>query len=127
MPRSTLARRTPTRINISMPRASRLARRAGGAAARAALDEKHTLASVGAAAVLGYMARSGTTLPHVDALGVAGTYGLVAWAAGRGMRNRTLSHIATGLLSVQAYSWARSTTALPGPTAASMGEFAGVI
>jgi hypothetical protein len=72
------------------------------AAARAAREEKHTMAAVGAAAVLGFMKREGVALPKVAALGTAGTYGAVAWIAGRYTKSIILQHIATGLLSVAA-------------------------
>jgi hypothetical protein len=77
--------------------------RAGlSAAARAAREEKHTIAAVGAAAVLGFMKREGVVLPKVDALGTAGTYGAIAWLAGRYMKSTVMQHVATGLLSVAA-------------------------
>lgn len=96
-------------IKVSAPRASRAkhyARRAGHHLKRAgqkALEEKHTLAAVGAAAALGFVEREKVALPAIPKLGMAGTYGLVAWAAGKYMRSRTLAHVATGLLSVAAY------------------------
>jgi hypothetical protein len=87
-------------------RARHLARRGFSAAARAAVTEKHTLAAVGAAGALGFAKRMGVSLPKIDALGTAGTYGVVAWAGARFMKSRTLSHVATGLLCVAAYQHA---------------------
>jgi|FLYL01.1.fsa_nt_gi hypothetical protein len=81
-------------------------RRGFSAAARVARDEKHTIVAVLAAAGVGLLKRTGTALPHIEALGVAGTYGLGAWMAARYTRNQTLAHVATGLLSVAAFRMA---------------------
>jgi len=102
--------RVPTFSAAAMRRASGIARRGFSAAARAASSERHTIAAVGAAAVLGFMQRSGVALPKVDALGTAGTYGLIAWAGGRFMRSQILSHVATGLMSISAYQLAAGQT-----------------
>lgn len=69
-------------------------------------EERHTLAAVAAAGVLGLAKRQGVELPRIEALGTPGTYGLAAWALGKWSRNRTLSHVATGLLSVALYELA---------------------
>lgn len=66
------------------------------------------MAAVGTAAAFGYMTRTGTSLPHIAALGPAGTYGAGLWLVGRMTKSRTLSHCATGLLAVQAYEWTRT-------------------
>lgn len=87
-------------------RAGALMRRGASAAARAAMTERHTVAAVGAAAVLGIARRQGVQLPSIPALGVAGTYGVAAWALGRMTRSRVAEHVATGLLSVAAYELA---------------------
>jgi hypothetical protein len=87
-------------------RAKAIARRGASVGARMAMAEKHTAAAVGAAAVLGFAARSGVQLPKIDAIGTAGTYGLVAWAIGRWTRSNVAQHVATGLLSVAAYQLA---------------------
>lgn len=102
--------RVPSFSAATKRRAAGLARRGFSAAARAASSEKHTIAAVGAAATLGFMQRSGVTLPKIDALGTAGTYGLIAWAGGRFMRSPILSHIATGLMSISAYQLAAGQT-----------------
>jgi len=102
--------RVPTFSAAAKRRASGIARRGFSAAARAASSERHTIAAVGAAAVLGFMQRSGVALPKVDALGTAGTYGLIAWAGGRFMRSQILSHVATGLMSISAYQLAAGQT-----------------
>jgi hypothetical protein len=94
------------RVPTISPRARALARRGVSAAARIAASERHTAAAVGAAAVLGFAARSGVQLPRIDAIGTAGTYGLVAWGIGRFTRSTVAQHVATGLLSVAAYQLA---------------------
>jgi hypothetical protein len=81
----------------------RAGRRGVSRAAQVAREEKHTIAAVGAAAVCGLAESRNIEIPHVDALGVAGTYGVAAYLAGRYMKSKTLSHVATGLLSVAAY------------------------
>jgi len=102
--------RVPTFSPAAKRRAAGLARRGFSAAARAASSERHTIAAVGAAAVLGFMQRQGVALPKVDALGTAGTYGLIAWAGGRFMKSPVLSHVATGLMSISAYQLAAGQT-----------------
>lgn len=86
-------------------RAAPIVRRAGGMAARAALEERHTIAAVGSAALLGYAEKQGMldTVPDPLGVGPVGTIGVVAWAFGRFGKNNTAAHVATGLLSVAAY------------------------
>jgi hypothetical protein len=91
-------------------RARRGARVAGRVAARVAHDQRHTLAAVGTAVALGWVARSNTQLPHLRALGVAGTYGLGALLLAAATKNAWAQHIASGALSVAAYEWARGTS-----------------
>ena len=93
-------------------RISALARRGSSAAAGAAREEAHTIAAVVASAALGYAERENMldSVPHVTALGVAGTLGVAAWAAGRFMRSKVASHVATGLLSVAAFKLASEPT-----------------
>lgn len=79
------------------------ARRGVSAAAQVAREEKHTIAAVGAAAVCGYAEKEDWNLPKIDMLGTPGTYGVLTYIAGRYMKSKTLSHVATGLLSVAAY------------------------
>ena len=106
----------PIIIQQSAPGISRY-RRAGAAIRRGASkagqfarDQRHTLVAVGAAAGIGLAKRFNLTLPSVNVLGVAGTYGVAAFLAGRFMKNQILEHVATGLLSVAAYEMAASGT-----------------
>lgn len=99
--------RVPTFSAASKRRAAGLARRGFSAASRIAAQEKHTFAAVAAAAALGYAQKAGVQLPRIEALGTSGTYGLVAWAAGKYMKSPVMSHVATGLLSVAAYQFGR--------------------
>jgi hypothetical protein len=82
-------------------------RRGATAAARFAADEKHTLAAALAAGALGWAEKSKTELPRIKALGTAATYGLAAWALGKFTKSRVARHVATGLLSVAAYQFAK--------------------
>lgn len=93
------APRTRTRI-------VRVAQRGASAAAKAASNEKHTIAAVLGAAVLGHATKNKWKVPQVESLGPAATWGFAAWALGRYTKNRTAQHVATGLLSVAAYEWA---------------------
>lgn len=91
-------------------RAMATVRRGASAAAKAAADEKHTLTALLSAGALGLAKRQGIALPKIDAIGTAGTYGLVAWIAARMTKSRTMSHVATGLLSVAAFALAAGDT-----------------
>lgn len=82
-------------------------RKYAGKAAAAAMSEKHTATAVGAGAVLGLLERNDVPLPYIDMLGRAGTYGLVAWAAGRYTGNQMAQHAASGLLAIAAYELAK--------------------
>jgi hypothetical protein len=65
------------------------------------------MVGVAAAAAAGFLQRSGTTLPHIRALGVPGTYGLGALILAQATRAPMAQHVATGLLAAAAYDWAR--------------------
>ncbi len=91
-------------------RAGAAVRRGATAAGKALADEKHTLTAIVASAALGLAKRQGISLPKIDQIGTAGTYGAAAWVAARMMKSRTLSHVATGLLSVAAFSMAAGDT-----------------
>ena len=111
-------------INIRSPavqRAKRAAHAVGRAALHRAQAEKHTVGAVLAGAALGYAERQKMTLPHLSTLGVAGTYGVAAWFASRHMRSRTLSHVATGLLTIAAYQFARGDSVVGGPVVLPLG------
>jgi hypothetical protein len=105
--------RVPRLSPVTRAKVKHHARRAFGAASRVAQAEKHTVTALAAAAALGYASRPGkdgapsmaSKLPKVDALGVAGTYGALAWLAAKQTKNPTLAHVATGLLSIAAYKF----------------------
>jgi len=98
----------PPRMAPIATRARRAVRIGASAAARVARDQRHTMVGVAAAAAAGFLQRSGTTLPHVRALGVPGTYGLGALILAQATRAPMAQHVATGLLAAAAYDWARS-------------------
>lgn len=96
-------------------RAGAALRRGASAAGAKAREEKHLLTAVVSAAALGYAQKTGVALPSIAALGTAGTYGLAAFALSRTfMKSRTLSHVATGLLSVAAFEFAKEGTTTAG-------------
>lgn len=94
----------------SMPsrgkRAGALLRRGGGAAAKAAQANKHTMFALLGAGIAGYIKKTGMDLPKIDALGTAGTYGALALVGGIMMKNRTLESLGTGLASIAVYQLA---------------------
>jgi hypothetical protein len=108
-------------VATAAPKAKAAIRRVGSAGAQLAKDEKHTFTALLAAAASGYVKGAGMTVPYVDALGLEGTYGLVAWGIARYTRNRTAEHVATGLLSVAAARWGE-TMGRPGGGAATRGD-----
>lgn len=91
-------------------RAGAMVRRGVSRAAAAARDEKHTLTALIAAGGLGLAKRQGISLPKIPQIGTAGTYGLAAWVAARMTKNKTMAHVATGLLSVSAFQLAAGET-----------------
>lgn len=115
---------------IRVPSASPMRRRAGAAlrrgasaAAGKAREEKHLLTAVVSAAALGYAQKTGMALPKVEVLGTAGTYGIAAFALSRTfMKSRTLSHVATGLLSVAAFELAKTGSTSTAGDESIMGE-----
>lgn len=84
--------------------------RLGGRIKQAAIAERHTLIAVGSAAALGLAESRGVALPKIDALGTAGTYGLLAFGYAKLTGSMTAEKIATGLLSVAAYKLASAPT-----------------
>lgn len=80
-------------------------RRVGQAARNAAREEKHTLVAVGAAAAFGLAEGAGVmaVLPSIEAIGHAGTYGLVAYGIARWNKSQFWRNVATGLLCVAAH------------------------
>ena len=87
-----------------------VARRVG---ANVRQKNKHRLVALGAAGLAGWMKATGTDLPHVDKLGVEGTYGglFLLWAMSGGPQ--WVDHAATGLLAVAVHQAAQE-AAKPG-------------
>lgn len=91
------------------------ARRAGGAIASAAADQKHTLIAGGAAFALGYASRKGKdgksfaqSIPRIKAIGLPGTLAVASWLVGKyapagGGLARSARHMTTGFLAVAAH------------------------
>jgi len=106
--------RVPSFSPAARAKVGAIARRGAGIAAQLARDESHTAAALGAAAVLGYVESRAVMVPHVALLGISGTYGALAWVAGRTMKNKTLQHIATGLLACSVRDMVAASAPLPG-------------
>jgi hypothetical protein len=72
---------------------------------KAVLDQQHTLYAVGAAAALGWLQKEGmlANIPNVQGIDKVALLGAAAWGAAKWSKNRTVDHVATGLLSVAAY------------------------
>jgi len=77
--------------------------RIGTKARQIAHDERHTLIALGSAAALGLAESRGVDLPKIDALGIAGTYGLGAYLYSKLTGSPTAEKVATGLLCVAIY------------------------
>lgn len=107
----------PVRVSLSRDVGRRVgagARRAGRAVARGASEEKHRIAAIVAAGLLGLAKRSGIALPAIGPLGASGTAALLAYGAHKMTGSRMASHAATGLACVAAYSLAREGTVAGG-------------
>lgn len=98
--------RVPSAGGRVAKRAGRGIRRGTSAAAQSIRDEKHTLTAILASGALGLAKRQGIALPKIDQIGTPGTYGLGAWVLARMTKNKTIAHVATGLLSVASYTLA---------------------
>lgn len=106
--RTVQAPSRPSTIRIAMPASvTQRARRAGRAAGRGIIGEKHTLTPLIASYLLGVAKQKGTKLPTILGLGPAASVGIIAWAVGKWGRNAMAAHAATGLLSVAAYSYGK--------------------
>jgi hypothetical protein len=109
--------RTKSRTQVAMQRAATTARdrvvimgkaaapvvrRGASMAAKAALDEKHTLTALGSVAVVSYLDKNGQldSLPDPMGIGPTATLGLALWAFGKYSKNPMAEHSATGLLCV---------------------------
>ena len=100
-----------------------LARRGGSAAAALARDEAHTLTAMAAGAALGYVESRAIVVPHIRALGIAGTYGGLAWGIARYSKNKMAAHVATGLLTCAIRdAVASSAPGAPGTTTTTTGD-----
>ena len=91
--------RVPSFSPATKAKVKGLAKRGGQAAAALARDEAHTLTAMAAGAALGYVESRAIVVPHIRALGVAGTYGGLAWGIARYSKNKMAAHVATGLLT----------------------------
>lgn len=109
--RSTaMARPAPSRARVIVARAAPIARRVGGAALQAARDERHTIAAVVSAGVLGYADREGMleSWSLIDGIDPKVQLALAAFLVAKVTKSRTASHVATGIGSVAVYDLVKS-------------------
>jgi len=109
-PRTAMARPAPSRARVIVARAAPIARRVGGAALAAARDEKHTIAALVSAGVLGYMDREDmlSSWSLIDGIDPKVQLALGLYLGARFTKSRTLSHVATGVGSVAIYDLVRN-------------------
>lgn len=105
----------PARSVGKRGRARAFARRAGGAVAAAASDQKHTLFAAGAAYGLGYASRKGkdgksfaSSIPRIKAIGLPGTLAVACFGVGKLAKSspglaRAARHMTTGFLAIAAH------------------------
>ena len=96
----------PKAVTKYRTRTIEVAKKVSRRARKVAGEEVHTISAVGASMLLGALESRKIALPEIPFLGVAGTWGAVLWFIGRQMKNKTLQHLGTGLLSVQGYKLA---------------------
>lgn len=108
--RSTALARTQQRARVIVARAAPVARRVGGAALNAARDEKHTIAALVSAGVLGYADREGMleSWSLIDGIDPKVQLALAAFLVAKVSKSRTAAHVATGLGSVAIYDLVKS-------------------
>lgn len=112
--RSAPAKATVIKVSGPAPLARRARKVAGRARGHAISGAKafmgvaqNQLIAVGGAAGLAFLQKSGVKIPKlIDSLSVPANAGLIAWGAARLLKNSTLDHVATGLLSAAAYAFA---------------------
>lgn len=88
-------------------RVARFARRGASKLAEHRKSVKGMAISVATAGALGWAEAKGVQLPKIDALGVPGTYGLLAAAIYAVTDSDMAAHMSTGLLSVAIYKAAQ--------------------
>lgn len=108
--RSTALARTQQRARVIVARAAPVARRVGGAALAAARDERHTIAALVAAGVLGYADREGMldSWTLIEGIDPKVQLALGAMLIARVSKSRTAAHVATGIGSVALYDLVRN-------------------
>ena len=82
-------------------------RRRRGGGGSSSLTSSERIGAMGAALLLGFLDKSGTSLPTVPLLGRAGTLGVGSYFLGKHMRSPTLNHAATGFLCIALYELGR--------------------
>ena len=119
-PRVTVASPAVRTARSLARRARPAVRRGASKIQKLALGEKHTLAAVGASAVLAYLDAKGSLqhFPKVGPLDQKAVLGLGLWAVGKYTKNPTAQHLATGVLSISAYEMVQTEMAREAANAA---------
>jgi hypothetical protein len=102
-PAAPLARRRSSGGSRRRRRAPSRRRRSGGVLGGHSGSERPMLYAVGSALALGFLQRSGVTIPRLFNLTPQATAGIGAYVWARMTKSPTAAHAATGLLSVAAY------------------------
>lgn len=93
---------------MSMSKAARAAASKARANALAKVKTKRTMGrgiAVASGGAAGFIeGRYGAKVPHIDALGVAGTYGAAAGIAGLALGSEELMDVGTGMLAAAAWN-----------------------
>jgi hypothetical protein len=122
-----MARKGKTRTIVRRVAAAKPRVNVAGRLAKA--RERHTLAAVAAAAAVGYAqspdpdkpGEPRIKLPTIGGLDPASTAGVVAFGLGMATKNKTIEHIATGLLSVAVYELGKKGFRMSPPTVSGYG------
>lgn len=79
------------------------AKRGATVAVKAAWQERATIVSLISGGALGYMEGSGKKLPHIEKLGVSGTWGVGLYLGGRAAKSPTAVMAGTALMTIAIY------------------------
>jgi hypothetical protein len=75
-------------------------------AAKAAAEEKHTIAAAVTGGLLGYAKRQNIAIPRLGPLSTNATAALALFIAGRVTKSRMIRHAATGAIAITMYEFA---------------------
>lgn len=120
--RAPRAAASPTTIRVVAPAGMqslrKRAHKVGGRVRKSAIAgvkgflgvTQNQLIAVAGAAGLAFIQKQGVAVPKlISSLSTPANAGIIAWGAARLLKSTTLDHVATGMLSVAAYSFAAGT------------------